>query len=832
MSINDIAVGLWFFCPVAFAFSLNLLKFAYCYLMNLKIGLQKHAIYFYLNIYSMKKLLLSLACAAMALGANATLYVVGAGDGLTWDLPGKAYEAGADGKYVLNIKNLTKFKASTANTIDWDVYNTSAYATGKNSFTSAGVYPQGQTLPIEVWGEDQELPYTSDYIITIDLNGMTMTAKAATAPSTDAPAVYVRGDMNGWGSPDSWKFTNVSWNSSTNTGEYTLDCKIPAGQTFKIADANWGTINYGGNTNLAVNTEIPLVPSGGNMSLASAFEGTIRFKITGAKTASVFFEMQGEAKDPEQFYVIGTLAQGAWNPTVGVIMKSNGSGIYTAEEVTLIENDGSTGFAICANLGTSESDWGTVNGLRFGPSVTDTPAVLGTNTDVAMGDLTWSFTPGTYKMVFNYIEKTLTVSTVGGGTGPVEPDPERTDVYVIGTIVGNVWNPESSPKMSDEGDGIYSLDNVKIQAADGSQVGYLALCTRLGSWDIVNANRMGPKSSGTASTEGENPVDGKGDVSWTINPGVYNLVFDMTEMCLDIEYVGVLDPDEPVGPDPDAPVKASVIYVVGAGEGLSWDLPGKAIQGTDNVFTFTVNNLVKFKASVNNTTEWDNAGGFNDGAYATGSASFTEAGVYPSGQTLPIMSWAEDQEVPYVGDYTITIDFNKMTMTALALTAPSAEAPAVYIRGGMNNWLNDGVNDAWKFNYDTAKDEYTINCIIPSGVDFKIADANWGSINYGYGEISLSETEVTTVDLAYNSDKNITLSSQFEGVVIFRITGEKQANASFVPKGVEQPDDAVVAIEATEGEAVFYNLQGQRVNNPESGIFIKVQNGRALKVVK
>lgn len=39
-------------------------------------------------------------------------------------------------------------------------------------------------------------------------------------------------------------------------------------------------------------------------------------------------------------------------------------------------------------------------------------------------------------------------------------------------------------------------------------------------------------------------------------------------------------------------------------------------------------------------------------------------------------------------------------------------------------------------------------------------------------------------------------------------------------------------IDANEGEAEFYNLSGVRVNNPERGIFVKVQNGKAQKVVR
>ena len=42
----------------------------------------------------------------------------------------------------------------------------------------------------------------------------------------------------------------------------------------------------------------------------------------------------------------------------------------------------------------------------------------------------------------------------------------------------------------------------------------------------------------------------------------------------------------------------------------------------------------------------------------------------------------------------------------------------------------------------------------------------------------------------------------------------------------------VDAIETAEGEAVYFNLQGVRVNNPERGIFIKVNGSKVEKIVK
>ena len=72
-----------------------------------------------------------------------------------------------------------------------------------------------------------------------------------------------------------------------------------------------------------------------------------------------------------------------------------------------------------------------------------------------------------------------------------------------------------------------------------------------------------------------------------------------------------------------------------------------------------------------------------------------------------------------------------------------------------------------------------------------------------------------TIDLYYDTDTQSNLLS-----TTFNYTVDKS-----VPTGVE----AIGAVE--EGEAVYYNLQGVRVENPERGIFVKVVNGKATKVV-
>lgn len=49
---------------------------------------------------------------------------------------------------------------------------------------------------------------------------------------------------------------------------------------------------------------------------------------------------------------------------------------------------------------------------------------------------------------------------------------------------------------------------------------------------------------------------------------------------------------------------------------------------------------------------------------------------------------------------------------------------------------------------------------------------------------------------------------------------------------VPDEDTGIAGIEAENGETVYFNLQGVRVQNPEKGIFIRVQNGKAVKITK
>lgn len=508
----------------------------------------------------MRKLLFTLFAAMMTVltfsikAETTTVYVVGAGDGLGWDLPGKAY-TGEDGVVSFTVNNLTKFKASTINATEWDGdngYNAGSYGPGENTFGDS-VYPNGQELPMVSWGEDIDLPWTGNYTITMDFNNNKIKAQTNTPKPTTAPAVYIRGGMNGWGSPAAWQFTNESWTGTA--GKWTFTGTIPAGQEFKIADASWGAINYTlNNTNLTPVLDSPYnaAYNGGNTKLAAAFTGTVILEITnytGHVAKITFTEDSGGTVTPsypEKLYIIGTINGDGWDPSNVAPMTDDGEGVYTIESVTLGENGGSCGFAITVG----GSTWNDVNSLRFGPAVNDRKAVVGSNTVDGIGDLSWTIDPGTYKMVFNYDDKTLQITSIGS-TEPETPTyPDN--MYIIGTIDGNGWNPSNVKLMLNEGDGIYSIENVTLNTFDGS-CGF-AFTAGGSDWTEVNKLRWGPAVNDTQIEAGEELEDiAKNENSYGIAPGIYNftICINPEEPLIYAEKVGDIEEggDNPGGED-------------------------------------------------------------------------------------------------------------------------------------------------------------------------------------------------------------------------------------------------------------------------------------------
>ena len=78
-------------------------------------------------------------------------------------------------------------------------------------------------------------------------------------------------------------------------------------------------------------------------------------------------------------------------------------------------------------------------------------------------------------------------------------------------------------------------------------------------------------------------------------------------------------------------------------------------------------------------------------------------------------------------------------------------------------------------------------------------------------------------------DNKLTLTKSGEEYSVYAMKDGVKSEAKTITANVPS---GIAGIEAENGEAVYFNLQGVRVENPENGIFIRVQNGKAVKIAK
>jgi len=265
----------------------------------------------------------------------------------------------------------------------------------------------------------------------------------------------------------------------------------------------------------------------------------------------------------------------------------------------------------------------------------------------------------------------------------------------------------------------------------------------------------------------------------------------------------------------------ATIYVTGAATELAWDPTNPMVVEAENgSYSFDLTNVSMFKISTA-FGEWD--------AYNAGAKS---AEGVQNGEPAELFDGDGNILPPWVGDYHVVIDEDLTTITMT--TESEKPMTKLFIRGGMNNWLNDGATDneegaKWQFSTEDnitftfiAKDETKIE----AGVEFKIADANWAPLNYSAnGPVTVDEECPWFFDGQINS----TVAEDFEGTITFVApeVAKEDAMVTFTTGDF----GGVNAVEVAEGEAEYFNLQGVRVANPENGLYIVRQGNKVSKVV-
>ena len=123
-------------------------------------------------------------------------------------------------------------------------------------------------------------------------------------------------------------------------------------------------------------------------------------------------------------------------------------------------------------------------------------------------------------------------------------------------------------------------------------------------------------------------------------------------------------------------------------------------------------------------------------------------------------------------------------------------------------------------------------CQFGEGMTFEGMRKYWSLPEAGLGEVSDGGTRIHNIDVTVVDDENgkqgayIFSYKNFNGLALYCV-----AEDGFNDKFEEGVGVEGIEVEEVEGEAVYYNLQGVKVANPENGLFIKKAGNNASKVL-
>ena len=224
---------------------------------------------------------------------------------------------------------------------------------------------------------------------------------------------------------------------------------------------------------------------------------------------------------------------------------------------------------------------------------------------------------------------------------------------------------------------------------------------------------------------------------------------------------------------------------------------------------------------------WDK---FNEKAICIAEDKTVEIGV----ATTMYKYASSNIKIAATGTYDVAIDLNAPTITLKGVVTYPEK---IYILGNVegNNW-STSVGPEMSHQGEGV---YAISDVTINGADggqygyFSFAEklgANWNAVNDGTRWGPNAENKLVVLGTAdtglTNNWAGGTQSWKIESG-LYNMTLDTKALTLLVtgtPTAIEE-----VGVDA--GEAVYYNLQGVKVANPENGIFIKKQGNKTTKVV-
>lgn len=413
-------------------------------------------------------------------------------------------------------------------------------------------------------------------------------------------------------------------------------------------------------------------------------------------------------------------------------------------------------------------------------------------------------------------------------------------LYIFGNINNLDWSPSEGFEMTNEGNGIYTAT---LNVTGTRYFGITPLLN--GNWDSVNAQRY--RFASQDLSNGSVNLGSSYDSVFTPETSEYEITLNLVQNTISATKV-VLTNDK--------------VYLIGDfNNSNNWQTTSTSYPflQEENGKDFTLQMALMPSTATNSTKIYFRVV-YNGVAYGpTGSDETLSDGI-PA--TNVVANGNKAYEVATAGVYTISfnIDTKQLVINKddLSLIEDVTGAPStIYIYGDYNSWNQGNAQELERIDNITIDGvQYADFCGV---VNFakdgsfcfgQIRNSDWNTINSATRYGPATATTITNIPNGVKNDPSTRLKvdmtayttnpgscpnySVAAGEYIIHLLFSSEGQYMTIAKVVNS-DDPTVSVEgiaaAEEGEAVYYTLQGVKVAEPESGLYIKVVNGKAEKVL-
>ena len=207
-----------------------------------------------------------------------------------------------------------------------------------------------------------------------------------------------------------------------------------------------------------------------------------------------------------------------------------------------------------------------------------------------------------------------------------------------------------------------------------------------------------------------------------------------------------------------------------------------------------------------------------DGKQVAWLAAADDAKVTEAGKAYGVKADGTNFSSTLEGNYTITFDPAAMTVTFTVYDGPIDEVVTYAINGQIfeegEGWTVKDMTEAdgvWSWTGDVVPGSFGIKKMVNG------SQKEW----YAADGDAAMETTGTYQAMVNGTNWTSTLTGNYK----FTFNPETLVLTVENGAGIEN-----ITLPGNEAEAIYFNLQGHRVENPANGIFVRVANGKAVKV--